>query len=145
MRRLAVKCANSHVITARGNELKPIQVGVGVSGGAEAAVHAIRRFVETLEADNVLMKLDFANDFNTIRHDTILERTAENTPELYKFVLATHSCEVKLTFVPYILLSRGRSQQGDPLSGLEFCDTVQPILAESQSKMKLGYMDNFKL
>ena len=49
LRRLAAKCVDSHVITARGNELTPIQVGVGVSGGAEAAVHAVRRFVETLE------------------------------------------------------------------------------------------------
>ena len=49
MRRLAAKCANSHVIKARSNELKPIKVGVGVSGGAEAAVHAVRRFVETLD------------------------------------------------------------------------------------------------
>ena len=69
MRRLAAKCANNHVITARSNELKLIQVGVGVSGGAEGAVRAVRRFVETLEDDNVLVKLDFANAFNTIRRD----------------------------------------------------------------------------
>ena len=66
MRRLAAKCANSHVIKARSNELKPIQVGVGILGGAEAAVHAVGRFLETLEDDNVLVKLDFANAFNTI-------------------------------------------------------------------------------
>ena len=141
LRRLAAKCVNSHVITARGNELKPIQVGVGVSGGVKAGFHAVRRFVETLEDDNVLVKLDFANAFKTIRRDSILERTAENTPELYKFVLATH----KLSLGLYIILSREWSQHGDPLSGLEFCDTVHPIHAESQSKMKLGYMDDFKL
>ena len=61
MRRLAVKCANSHVITARNNKLKPIQVEVGVSGGAEAAVHSVRRLVESFEDVNVLVKLDFAN------------------------------------------------------------------------------------
>ena len=69
LRRLAAKCANSHGIRARSNELEPVQVGVGVSGGAEAAVHPVRRFVETLEDDNVLVKLDFANAFNTIRRD----------------------------------------------------------------------------
>ena len=50
---LATKCANSHVITARSNELKLI-VGIGVPGGAEAAVHAVRRFVETLEVTTCL-------------------------------------------------------------------------------------------
>ena len=57
LRRLAAKCVNSHVITAKSNELKPIQVGVGVSGGAEAAFHAVRRFVGTVEDDNVLVTL----------------------------------------------------------------------------------------
>ena len=48
LRRLAAKCANRFVITRRCNELKPIQVGVGVSGGAEAIVHASRRLVTEL-------------------------------------------------------------------------------------------------
>ena len=91
LRRLAAKCANSHAITARSKVLKPVKVGVSISGGAEAAVHAVRRFVETIEDDNVLVKLEFANAFNTIRRDSILETKAEKTPELYKFVLTTHS------------------------------------------------------
>ena len=45
---LKKKCTNSHVVTARINELKPIQVEVGVSGSAESATDAVRRFVETL-------------------------------------------------------------------------------------------------
>ena len=79
LRRLAAKCANSHVFTARSNELKPVQVGVGVSGGAEAAVHAVRRFVVTLEDDNVLVNLDFANAFYTNRRDSLVGTTAEQT------------------------------------------------------------------
>ena len=43
-----------------------MQVGVGVSGDAEAAVHAVIRFIETVKDDNVLIKLDFVNAFNTI-------------------------------------------------------------------------------
>ena len=37
------------------------------------------------------------------------------------------------------------SQQEDCLSGLEFCDTVHPTLAERTSKTKLDYMDDFNL
>jgi len=43
------------------------QTGVRVSGGAEAAVHAMRRLVENLPSDRVIVKLDFSNAFNCIR------------------------------------------------------------------------------
>ena len=45
LRHLA-KCANKHIIERRSNELSPFHVGVGVAGGAEAAVHAIRRLTD---------------------------------------------------------------------------------------------------
>ena len=57
LRRLAVKCANQHIIERRSNELSPFQVGVGVADGAEATVHAIRRLTDDLYDDNVLVKL----------------------------------------------------------------------------------------
>ena len=69
-------CANSHVIERRSNDLSPIQVGVGISGGAEAAVHSIRRIVDNLPDNHVLVKLDFVNAFNAVRRDTILQSTA---------------------------------------------------------------------
>ena len=66
LRRLAAKCANANVIKRRNEELQPIQVGVGVSGGAEAAIHALRRYVSTMPDDHVLVKLDFSNAYNTV-------------------------------------------------------------------------------
>jgi len=51
--------------------LAPIQLGVGVAGGVEAAVHAARRFVAGMNDDEALVKLDFSNAFNSIRRDTI--------------------------------------------------------------------------
>jgi len=41
-RRLAAKCANAYVIGRMSIVLSPLQLGVGVPGGAEAAVHATR-------------------------------------------------------------------------------------------------------
>jgi len=60
LRRIA---ANSYVIESRSTELQPQQLGTGVSGGAEAAVHDTRRFVQNLPTDHVLVKLDFTNAF----------------------------------------------------------------------------------
>ena len=45
LRRLAAKCANSHVIEDRSKILRPRQVGVEVAGGAEAAIYATRRYI----------------------------------------------------------------------------------------------------
>ena len=42
LRRLAAKCVNSCVITKRSKKLQPIQVGAGVSCGAEVTVHTFR-------------------------------------------------------------------------------------------------------
>ena len=95
--------------------------------------------------DHVLVQLDFVNAFNSVRRDTILESTANNIPELYKFVLPSHSCEAKLVFVEHIVLSHEGSQQGDPLSAVEFCDAIDPTLLSCDARTKLGYMDDVKL
>ena len=73
LRRLIFKYGNSYVIKRRIAELQPVQVGVGVSGGYEAAVIAIRRLAEEIPDYHVLIELDFSNAFNTIRRDTILQ------------------------------------------------------------------------
>ena len=39
---------------------------LGYREGCEAAVHAARSYVENMGADDVLVKLDFANAFNCI-------------------------------------------------------------------------------
>ena len=73
-RRLAAKCANSHAVSRLSQLLAPIQLGVGIPGGAEAAVHATRRWVTTMPEDSVLVKLDFTNAFNTLRRDGFSSR-----------------------------------------------------------------------
>ena len=62
IRKLAAKSANRHVIR-RSESLKPVQLGVWVTGGAESAVHATRRLSQML-SDHVIVKLDFINAFN---------------------------------------------------------------------------------
>ena len=66
-------------------------------------------------------------------------------PKLYKFVLASHSCEAKLMFGEHSVLSHEGSQQGDPLSALEFCDAIHPTLQKCEAGTKLGYIDDVKL
>ena len=81
-RRLAAKCANLLVVGKMSQILSPLQLGVGVPGGAEAALHAARRYVSQMPDSHVVVKLDFTNAFNTLRRDCLLEAIARDVPEL---------------------------------------------------------------
>ena len=87
MRRLAAKCANSAVIDRVASILSPVQVGVGVKGGAQAAVHATRRYIDSIRdsPDRAIVKLDFKNAFSCLRRDCMLEAVQQWIPELYAF------------------------------------------------------------
>ena len=128
----------------RSEDLQPQQLGVGVSGGAEAAVHAVRRLVKNLPTGHVVVKLDFSNAFNYIRRDLILDRIATNTPEIYRFVHSAFSCEPILSFGEHEVLSREGAQQGDPLGSLEFCEAIHPLLMSLHSHVKVGFVDDVK-
>ena len=84
-RRLVAKCANSFALRKLANYFCPIQVGVAASGGCEAAIHATRRFLQDMPNDEAIVKIDFANAFNTIRRDAVLNAVATNLPEVYPF------------------------------------------------------------
>jgi len=52
-RRLAAKCVNKYAIAVLGDSLTPVQLGVGISSGCEAAVHATRRILANMPDDHV--------------------------------------------------------------------------------------------
>ena len=74
-RRLASKIAAKRVIPELRWQLTPVYLGVGVSGGCEAAAHAVRAFVQfpVVPEDNVQVKLYMKNAFNTVRRDHFLK------------------------------------------------------------------------
>jgi len=66
------KCTNTHGVNHLKSFLKPRQLGVGTPGGCEAAIYAARRYLESLLSNHVMVKLDFANAFNSLhRHDML--------------------------------------------------------------------------
>ena len=48
LRRLVSKCANTRGVNHLKSFLQPRQLGVGTAGGCEAAIHAARRYIESL-------------------------------------------------------------------------------------------------
>ena len=66
---------------------------------------------------------------------------AKNVPELYRFILATYSCEPALIYGDQMIPSRQGSQQGDPMSSLEFFEAIQPVLNDLDSEVNKSLMD----
>ena len=72
--------------------LSSIQLGFGVPVGAEAAVHSLRRYVNTMGDDDIIVKLDFAYAFNTLGRDTLME-TIESSFQKFIASFMQHSGE----------------------------------------------------
>ena len=65
--------------------LAPLQVGVGVPRGTEAAVHALRNTQENVsiqDSDKWVLLLDFANPFNSIDREIMLSEVQSRLPGL---------------------------------------------------------------
>ena len=106
---------------------------MGVPGGAEAAIHALKRYAEDLPKDNIIVKLDFTNVFNTLRRDEMLDAIWKELPEICNFVHATYNGSTQLQFDEFTISSEEGPQPGDNLSSFEFCTTIQPMLISSLS------------
>ena len=139
-RRLTAKCASAHATESLRDYFSPLQVGVGVAGGCEAVVHAARRFLSAMPADNIIVKLDFSF-FISLHRDYMLEHVGEVTPELYTF--GHLACNEQ--FGEFCLTPQEGSQQGDPLEGLLFCLAIHPILRSTTSPLTIGFMDDVTL
>ena len=74
LRCLIAKVASRMVKCEMAQLLSPRQLGYGVCGGAEAAVHAERRFLGKMAASHY------------IHWDKMLEATHDLTPDIYPFV-----------------------------------------------------------
>ena len=79
MRVMRAMCAMS----VMGSMLVPLQLGYGTPLGSEAAVHAARQFVACLSQDQVFLKLDFKNAFNSVRRDKVLQSARQHIPEVF--------------------------------------------------------------
>lgn len=66
--------------------LRPIQLGYGSRGDAEAAVHSNRFFMPDNSEEKVLLKIDFPSAFNTVRRDALLKVVERFPPEYHRFI-----------------------------------------------------------
>lgn len=111
--------------------------------GWRRVIQAMRRLVSTMSDD--LVNLDFSNAYNITRRDVVLPTAATKMPELYRFVHSLLACSSNLAYGIHVIEKADGSQQGDPLSGLELCETIHLTLSRGASRTKLNYVDDFNL
>ena len=142
LRRLVAKIAGQMVVDDMADLLSPRQLGYGVKGGAEAAVHATRRYLTNLPSGHALLKFDFKNAFNSVRRDRMLEAVQDLAQDIYPLVHSAYSAPSSLRWGGKIIQSAEGVQQGDPLGPLLFCLTLHRLCRRLRSPLCVLYLDD---
>ena len=140
--------------------LAPHQLGYGVKRGAEAAVHSARLFLHNLKPQQVLLKLDFKNAFNSLRRDkffplcwfwllTYYPLSTPPTPfHLSSFGVtrgSSHQREYsKVTPLAHSFFA-SPSTSSDPLGPLLFCLSLYQLHSQVKSEFCVLYLDDVTL
>ena len=142
LRRLSAKAAGRHISDTMGILLTPCQLGVGTPYGTEAAIHAAHLYLQNLETNQVILKLDFKNAFNNIRRDRMLKAVMQLEPDLFPLVHLAYSSPSVLFWGDRLLQSAEGMQQGDPLGPLLFCLTIHHLVLQMRSEFCAWYLDD---
>ena len=77
--------------------------------------------------DQVIVKLDFINAFNSLHRDVMLEAVSARVPAIYKFCHLAYNQPSILKFFEYHIMSEEGLQKGDPLGGSRLRFTIHPF------------------
>lgn len=136
--KILVRASKGHLASV----LLPEQVGCGVRGGSEAAIHSLRSFVESSSTMKVLVKIDFANAFNVIRRDHMLKMVAEHWPEALRSLHQAYRTPSNVYFGGDAIISACGVQQGDPCGPATFCLSILPLTKSLKSELNIWYLDD---
>ncbi len=136
LRRLVGKLVSSALADKAAAYLSPHQLGVGIRGGCEAIVHAVRQLVTGCGEEKHVMQVDLINAFNLGDRGTALQEVQQHLPEMLQWVLTSYGYDSVLLFGEEdIIISTRGFHQGDPVAGLLFALLLQPIVLLIQAEV----------
>ena len=124
------------------------QVGVGIPGGLEGAIHAVRHALSQLGGDEslTLLKIDMKNAFNECSRTAFLSRVYKDFPEISRWVYWCYNQPAELHFGHRRILASTGVQQGDPLGPLLFSSVLLQFLGSNllseNCLLSLWYLDD---
>ena len=122
------------------------QFGCGTSHGAEIAAHVFRNLIENEQnPENVIMKMDFKNAFNSLKRDKILDTVFRKRRQIYNNTHSAYSESSHLFFGEKVIQSQEDCQQGDPEGPALFSDTIQDLVNQMVSQYNVWYLDDGNL
>ena len=137
LRRLVSKCLAVDVIQDIGKHLQPLQMGVSVSGGCEAVIHAIRSIAETedIRDENWILKVDLENAYNMVNREKMFAEVREHAPYVSKWVEGIYGVANHLQYGEHEILSCEGIHQGGPLSSPLMGLAFQPVLIKIKEEV----------
>ena len=142
MSRLSAKCAGYHLFESRQARYGNRQVGVGTKRGHVLASHVFCWLIESPQPkENVILKVDFENAFNSKNRHFMLEKGFEVHPEDYKYSHSTYSQPSFLFYGDSVIKSCEGTQQRDPESPALISDSIPDLIDSLESKINLWYLD----
>ena len=95
--------------------------------------------------DQVIVKFDFTNVFNSLNAMPCSKSCLHTSQPSTHFCYLAYNQPSILKFFEHHIISEEGPQQGDPLRGLLFCNTIHPLLRCMNSNLVEGYMDDITL
>ena len=80
LRRLFAKACVLKISQHLSSSFQPHQISVGTPSRAEVVIHAYRNFINKADPENILLKVDFKNAFNSVRRDVLLHKVQKLFP-----------------------------------------------------------------
>ena len=143
LRRICSKCVSSFATDQRRIDFHGTQFGCGTSRGAEIAAHVFRNLLENEQnPENVILKMDFKNAFNSVKRDKILDTVFRKRRQIYNYTHSAYSETSHLFLGDKIIQSQEGCQQGDHEGPALFSDTIQNLVNQMVSQYNVCYLDD---
>ena len=135
-RKLVFRCTFRLDTATIRDRLLPQQVAVGVSGGAEAMVHAARDWISRSRGDPtvVLLQKDVKNAFYEVLPEFFLDECRRYAPSSARFAEWCYGIPSHLIYDGEVAIS-SRGQQGRPMMMSLFCLARKRLLEEAQASV----------
>ena len=132
LRRLIAKCLVKEAKSEAVELFDPIQLGVGVSGGAEAIIHSTKITYKKILSDvskKGVVQIDFQNAFYSVKRSHLLQAACDFIPAIADFTSFYYSQHVPLLYNNARFQSESSSvQPGVPHGSLLFFLTLWPVI-----------------